>query len=143
MAMGPQLALSDNHHTVRVMCINETHHAIHHDDHHDHDDEDEDGDEDDMNMSSMGRRLAHHADMNMTEDDWMVMETTDSLDPCGSESCNATCNASSCHPTRCTIHVSTTTTGNGGPVTTDGATHAAYAGAIVPLLSSMLAFLSR
>eukprot|EP00971_Amphidinium_carterae_P076401 1508874-Amphidinium_carterae.1 len=137
-AVCPQLALSEHHSgqdVVSVMCLNETHHAIQHHDN-DHVDEDDEDDEDDMNTS---RRLAMHDMMNMS--DWIVMETTDALDPCGSEACNSTCNATSCHPMACVVPVPTTTV-TAGPVTTDAAMHAAYAGVVSPMLASLLAYLS-
>mmetsp|Transcript_39343 Transcript_39343/g.88070 ORF Transcript_39343/g.88070 Transcript_39343/m.88070 type:complete len:158 (+) Transcript_39343:92-565(+) len=143
MAVCPQLAVSDGHNDqnmVRVMCINETHHAYYSHDH-DNDDEDDEDDEDDMNMSSgMSRRLAMHHDDMMNMSGWIVLETTAAVDPCGTEACNSTCNATSCHPMACMVPVPTTST-TGGNVA-DGARHAACVEVVLPLLASMLAFLS-
>mmetsp|Transcript_44262 Transcript_44262/g.102239 ORF Transcript_44262/g.102239 Transcript_44262/m.102239 type:complete len:157 (+) Transcript_44262:68-538(+) len=142
MAMCLQLALSDNH-LIKVMCINETHHALYHDGHVDEPDEDEasnEDDEDDANMTER-RRLDSHMDMS----EWIVMHTNSSHDPCGTEACNATCTATSCSPMECMVpppdHATTITTTQ-GVVNIGGAVPAAVASAILPLLSSMLAWLS-
>mmetsp|Transcript_60976 Transcript_60976/g.113144 ORF Transcript_60976/g.113144 Transcript_60976/m.113144 type:complete len:170 (-) Transcript_60976:223-732(-) len=155
MALSPQLALSDHHSMLRVLCINETHHAVYHHDHdHNGDDEDEDddnttsGDDEDedgdtTNMTNVSRRLMHHMNMsNMSMDGWEVLENTE-FDPCGSAACNATCNATSCTPMRCTVPIPETSTTTSGPgIVSDGTVHGAAAAAILPLLSSMLALLS-
>mmetsp|Transcript_38779 Transcript_38779/g.89509 ORF Transcript_38779/g.89509 Transcript_38779/m.89509 type:complete len:151 (-) Transcript_38779:244-696(-) len=136
MAVCPQLALSAGHSSsmIEIMCINETHYAVAHG--HSHDDEDED-DEDDMN--NMSRRLDGHGGMHM--DDYTVMMATDSEDPCGS-ACNTTCTATECTPMECELPMTTTTATGDGSTVGNGATHAACAGAVLPLVSLLLASFS-
>mmetsp|Transcript_17732 Transcript_17732/g.32099 ORF Transcript_17732/g.32099 Transcript_17732/m.32099 type:complete len:179 (-) Transcript_17732:114-650(-) len=156
-----QLTQADHHPVLRVMCINATHHAIHIDDHDDDDEEDEDesededeaGDEDEdvnvSNSSNASRRLTHHVNMsgNISMDDWVVMPTTDTQDPCGSPECNAVCEADSCTPMLCIVplpeNATTTPTSSGLPGTNlDGAVHNAPTSAIWLLLCVMSASLS-
>mmetsp|Transcript_60971 Transcript_60971/g.113129 ORF Transcript_60971/g.113129 Transcript_60971/m.113129 type:complete len:170 (-) Transcript_60971:253-762(-) len=155
MALSPQLALSDHHSMLRVLCINETHHAVYHHDHdHNGDDEDEDddnttsGDDEDEdgdagNMTNVSRRMMHHMNMsmNMSMDGWVVRNTTEEHDPCG-EVCNATCDATSCTPMQCMVPLpETTTTVVADGIISDGAVHTAASAILLPL-SFMLTLLS-
>eukprot|EP00971_Amphidinium_carterae_P341004 6479594-Amphidinium_carterae.1 len=140
MDVCPQLALSMSHSSgmIEIMCINETHYAVPHD--HSHDDEDEDDEDDGMNMSgSMRRRLDGHGGMHM--EDYTVMMATDSEDPCGS-ACNTTCTSTECTPMECELPMTTTTATGDGSTVGNGATHAACAGAVLPLVSLLLASFS-
>eukprot|EP00971_Amphidinium_carterae_P315659 6274600-Amphidinium_carterae.1 len=124
------------------MCLNATHYAVPHDHDHSHGDEDEDDEDDGMNMSDpMRRRLEGHGGMHM--DDYTVMMATDTEDPCGS-ACNTTCTSTECTPMECELPMSTTTTtaASDGETIGNGATHVACAGAVVPVLSLLLAYFS-
>eukprot|EP00971_Amphidinium_carterae_P076193 1504979-Amphidinium_carterae.1 len=75
-----------------VICINETHHAYYGDG-----DYEDDEDEADHGISN---------ETNTSDGEWVVVENTDSNDPC-LEACNATCDASSCSPRQCVLMTTT------------------------------------
>mmetsp|Transcript_69242 Transcript_69242/g.129264 ORF Transcript_69242/g.129264 Transcript_69242/m.129264 type:complete len:151 (+) Transcript_69242:85-537(+) len=137
LALGPLTVLSDDHmSTHTVMCINETHYAVRD---YEHDNDEDDHDEDDYNMSNTSN-MSDSPNVNVSDmGEWIVMETTNSTNPCAHADCNATCNATSCEPTYCALHTATTT---GGQVLTAGSNHAACTGGVA-LLSFLAAFFSN